>query len=208
MTDWIEINLPWDAETPEIPKSVTKKYKITAREMRAAHGVTLDEAYEAYLNTTVVSAAAVDKAWYDTSAVIGEVRDKVFAEFEARGLGDDEHKPQRMLETCRRLKRRKGMKKVAEAWYKWVTAMYWVDNHPKSQAEWETTVKWRGENKPKSFTGLELNKPGTRIKLTDGKVYWIGDINTNRGVCDDCTLFESDEVVVAYKPPAEEIPEP
>lgn len=50
-----------------------------------------------------------------------------------------------------------------------------------------------------SFTGLGLNKPGVQIRLTNGKEYLIGDINTLAGTCDDCPQFDSNEIISAYR---------
>ena len=50
-----------------------------------------------------------------------------------------------------------------------------------------------------SFCKRGLNQPGTLIKMKNGDQYLIGDINELRGVCDDCTAFEKDNIVVGYK---------
>lgn len=49
-----------------------------------------------------------------------------------------------------------------------------------------------------SFCGQRLNVPGTQIEV-EGEVYLIGDINPNRGVCDDCTEFRSSAIVTRYR---------
>lgn len=73
------------------------------------------------------------------------------------------------------------------------------------QPEW---IDWRikcellrAEERTKSFSGLNLNKPGTLIEINNNgsiEQYLIGDVNTNRGVCDDCTAFASDVIVLRY----------
>jgi hypothetical protein len=50
-----------------------------------------------------------------------------------------------------------------------------------------------------SFKKRDLNKPGVLIRLADEREFLIGHINEWRGVCDDCTEFEADEIVKAYK---------
>lgn len=50
-----------------------------------------------------------------------------------------------------------------------------------------------------SFCAGKLNKPGTLVLMENGKLYLIGDINCIRGMCDDCTAFEAEDIVVAYK---------
>lgn len=86
-------------------------------------------------------------------------------------------------------------KKRAEAWLLWRQILQWEDEN--------LQVPEEKEEQP-SFEGLGLNKPGTRIQLESGQVLWIGDINPNRGVCDDCCLFDEDTLVVRYKPPPED----
>ena len=50
-----------------------------------------------------------------------------------------------------------------------------------------------------SFYKRKLNIPGTLIETEDGEQFLIGHINTIRGVCDDCTMFEPDTIVKRYK---------
>lgn len=54
------------------------------------------------------------------------------------------------------------------------------------------------------FTGEKLNKPGTLVTVCElghqtACNYLIGDINKERGVCDDCTNFGTDAIVVRYR---------
>jgi hypothetical protein len=56
-----------------------------------------------------------------------------------------------------------------------------------------------------SFSGRGLNKPGTLIEIEETfhhnktrTQHLIGDINVNRGVCDDCTAFQHDAIVTKY----------
>jgi hypothetical protein len=195
VTDWIEINLPWDAETPDLPEEIDRKYKITDAEMRKMHGITLEEAYDAYLAA-------------DTKNVMWKMSDSLQEDFDRLGLRGEEHRAERVKMLFDTWSKKRGQKKTAEAWFKWSTVDDWVIAHPKTIALYDASDKWRAENKPLSFTGAGLNKPGTWIKMANGKIYLIGHINTDRGVCDDCTVFEADEIIVAYKPPTEEIPEP
>ena len=50
-----------------------------------------------------------------------------------------------------------------------------------------------------SFSKRELNKPGSLIKMEDGEYFLIGDINKLSGICDDCTEFSKNSIVVSYK---------
>jgi len=48
------------------------------------------------------------------------------------------------------------------------------------------------------FYDKGLNNPGTLIEV-EGHQYLIGDTNTLRGVCDDCTAFDKKAIVSRYK---------
>jgi hypothetical protein len=53
----------------------------------------------------------------------------------------------------------------------------------------------------KSFCGQGLNKPWTMVEVNIGdnvKKFLIGDINECCGVCDDCTAFNHDAIVLRY----------
>lgn len=54
------------------------------------------------------------------------------------------------------------------------------------------------EDDASTFKGQGLALPGTQVEV-DGKCYLIGDINRHRGICDDCTAFESDAIVTRYR---------
>lgn len=54
------------------------------------------------------------------------------------------------------------------------------------------------EDDAKTFNGQGLAKPGTQIEV-EGKLYLIGNINLNRGICDDCTAFEPTAIVTRYR---------
>ena len=57
------------------------------------------------------------------------------------------------------------------------------------------------DNEVDSFTKRDLSKAGVLIEVQEetGKMqYLIGHINENRGVCDDCTMFDTDTIVVRY----------
>lgn len=75
-------------------------------------------------------------------------------------------------------------------------------------ANWiECNLPWSGYDEKfdpvDSFEERGLNNPGTLVEIreSDGKTYQflIGDINTLRGVCDDCTAFEKEATVIRYK---------
>ena len=57
-------------------------------------------------------------------------------------------------------------------------------------------------NQLDSFCKRELNQAGTvievRVKRKTSQ-YLIGDINELSGVCDDCTMFEREDIVTRYR---------
>jgi hypothetical protein len=67
-----------------------------------------------------------------------------------------------------------------------------MSEQTKKETEW---VMFGGSYR--EFDEAGLAAPGTLI-VVDGDDYLIGDINTNRGVCDDCTEFSGDAVVEKY----------
>ncbi|MGH2612899.1 MAG: hypothetical protein ACRDFB_07600 [Rhabdochlamydiaceae bacterium] len=48
------------------------------------------------------------------------------------------------------------------------------------------------------FDDEKLNITGIFVEI-NGNQYLIGDINALRGVCDDCTAFDKEEIVTRYK---------
>lgn len=50
-----------------------------------------------------------------------------------------------------------------------------------------------------SFSKRELNKPGTLIFTEKGETFLLGHINCLRGVCDDCTEFNKETIILGYK---------
>ena len=79
----------------------------------------------------------------------------------------------------------------------------WENNQPKVIAWKEAMDKVSNEHKdPPSFDGQGFANPGVLIEVEeDGEIeqYLIGDINTNRGVCDDCVAFDRGAIVKRYK---------
>jgi len=72
----------------------------------------------------------------------------------------------------------------------------WETQHPATLAyrkAWDT-ARLAG-----TFAGLGLVRPGVQVEMGDGKKLLIGDINQLRGVCDDCTEFDAEDIVVRYR---------
>jgi len=50
-----------------------------------------------------------------------------------------------------------------------------------------------------TFAGLGFARPGVQVEMADGKQYLIGDVNKLGGVCDDCSAFNSTDIVARYR---------
>lgn len=95
-----------------------------------------------------------------------------------------------------------GMANVLKAQRKIVVIKKWRETLPEYVA-WSAVRKAEydrlaAELETACFDGQGLNKPGTQIEVGE-KLYLIGDINPNRGVCDDCIAFASDAIVTRYR---------
>jgi hypothetical protein len=58
------------------------------------------------------------------------------------------------------------------------------------------------ERKRTSFRYSDLNRPGVLIEVQYNdkvKQFFLGHINCNAGVCDDCTAFDNDAIVLRAK---------
>jgi len=58
---------------------------------------------------------------------------------------------------------------------------------------------WYPGEQGETFEHLGLNKPGTLIDIGDNRIYLIGHINPNCGICDDCIEFAGSVIVKRYK---------
>jgi len=63
--------------------------------------------------------------------------------------------------------------------------------------------KWIDCNKPFN----DIAKAGMVVLLEGGEEVLVGDVNHNGGVCDCCTVVDSDKIVVKYKIVWEKFPE-
>jgi hypothetical protein len=74
----------------------------------------------------------------------------------------------------------------------------------KTKVDWKTINLPYGPifdnklNEEDSFSKRKLDKPGILIQIETGEEFLIGDINKNRGICDDCAEFDNTMLVVKY----------
>lgn len=178
MTEWIECNLPWQApywaETPDAPD-------LSERE-REVFGFTNKEK-EAKVN------------WQE----IMNLEFKIDTEFKDLSWDEKEGKKSERFENLQNtnvnvkamLEYKIFEEKYEEWWEKQPEAESWIAECDSIEEEFERTKD--------GFCNRDLNKPGTLVELDDGKLYLIGDINGNRGVCDDCVAFDNSAIVKRYK---------
>lgn len=92
--------------------------------------------------------------------------------------------------------------KHSDTWIKFLEEFeLWEKGLPELEEYRNQIRKWDKKQevkRKKSFCGQGLNKAGIIIELEDGTIHLIGTINELRGVCDDCTAFESNVKVKRY----------
>ena len=179
MTEWIECNLSWQApywaETPEAPDLSDREREVfgfTCKEKEAE--VNWQEIMR--LDYRMDVGLNLDLSWDEKEL-------KRTAKFEELQSTDPNVKS--MLEY------QEFEKQYEEWWSDQPEAQLWITECDRIETEFD-------QNKD-GFCDRELNKPGTLIELDNGKQYLIGNINNIRGVCDDCTAFDSTSIVKRYK---------
>jgi len=183
---WIEINLPWSVDRPsfEDPPELKAEIKAHFGTSLAALNKKLD-ALEEKLDGA--------KAFSTVYFLMEKHQDKL-KKFPIGSV-----KRARLI--AKEWAKQPGREEIANLWLKIQEVKRWKDDHPQTKAWHKAHTAHYRKPLPDSFCARGLNKPGTRIETEEGTVYWIGDINTNKGVCDDCTAFENDVVVVRYQEP-------
>jgi hypothetical protein len=178
-TDWITANLPYS----DIPEGMEIPYPTspdTSEQERALFGMTSDEALNALDGNARIECDAALLAEFEESHPESDYEGPSFEEFRR------EEWPKRIPEVYA---------KYAKYW----EICDWLRAQPEDP-EWKATCESvTAQNNQLTFQGRGLAQPGTQIEMADGKRYLIGDINTNRGVCDDCVAFDGNAIVVRYR---------
>lgn len=196
MSEWIEINLPYDycgdsdQNFPSCPELTEKGKEIfgfsvaEARAMLLGDKQFLSETDEGnhYFDEVHKARDLLQKQNIDVDSDEGQ--DLIQDHLDELALKDE---PLQSVISFIKFQRQ---------WDEWHNlqpeVLQWIENNQ---------IR-RKEEAKKSFSGLGLNIPGTLIEVEtfDGlKQYLIGDINTNRGVCDDCCEFDRATVIKRYK---------
>jgi len=183
---WIKINLPWSVDRPHFKDPPDLKAEVKAQFGTSL--ASLDKKFEA-LEEKLNGKMAFSTVW--------DLMEKHQDKLKKFPIGSV--KRARLI--AKEWAKQPGREEIANLWLKIQEVKRWKDDHPQTKAWHKAYMAFLKSPMPDSFTARGLNKPGTRIEVQDGTVYWIGDINVNKGVCDDCTAFENDTVVVRYQEP-------
>lgn len=184
---WIDINLPWDADIdwdkqPEAPSLDDKE--------REVFGITLTELTEANKHH-VDGCIALSKK-------LDEIKD------EARKQAVEENRYDSYIQSLGKLEEDFWAEHAQDACV--IGRDAYVDLRDKmckwgdEQPEWKAWQKVReafiAEQEKKSFTGRKLNLPGTLVEMEDGSIELIGTMNVIAGVCNDCVAFDRSDLIV------------
>jgi hypothetical protein len=180
--EWIEVNLPY-CSLPDGQEEKEPNPPNMNRRIKAKFGKT-------YKQCDLLCRETLEKV----CTKINDVEEK-------NPPPKDETYEQRMVRRRQMIERlmRKRNPEAADNYVMMRAIEDWQDQHPVMLA-WSTTCDGIREwNRLRTFQGQGLAKPGVQVEMEDGKKYLIGDINANRGVCDDCTVFEREAIVLRYR---------
>lgn len=192
MTEWIEINVPYskiplseEAEVPAAPNLDSEE--------RERFGKSWQECFDQCTNLR-------NTIWLE---VHDEALEAVETESDWNPL--EEEDPEKTEAEEARLEvevdRRFAIAAPEEAkhWKIIRQINAWRKVYPALLAWQEACQEARKQDRSKTFEGMGLAEPGVQIELEDGRRFLIGHINQLRGVCDDCTGFDSTDLVKRYR---------
>lgn len=196
---WIDINLPY-SEIESVDNVVFPIMPDTQEQERQKFGITEQEAL-AKMDYQIDVEAEIKSEYEKEFGPIEYPEDDTDEAIEAYHQMEKER-----LSTIIKIAEREWPRRYAEEFKNrrliWAIRE-WVANLPEVKAIEDAYQAQQVQNeeleKTHTFAGRGLNKPGTQIELENGDVFLIGDINPNRGTCDDCTAFDSDDIVVRYR---------
>jgi hypothetical protein len=200
MSEWIELNLPFYVSGYDLGTQFPKSPNLRRRAKKEL-GMTPEENEKTLLTG--------DEDFYLSGVIYREFSkhdDKITARLEKKGLSEDELKLARRKKLQSLAKKNEQVRIVMSFFEFKKKYDEWLDRQPewiKYNEEFDKCVlQEREQLKTMSFEAMGLNKEGTLIEVDVGgklKQYLIGDINRLRGVCDDCTAFDSGAIVKRYK---------
>lgn len=192
--NWIEINKPWYVSLE------MKKPLYPAKTLRKAvfdkFGIFPEDVFNEFKNKHGKSFVAV------IDSIRGKISEEVYKNYSEQSSEDQEEKIEAIMKASKdpvlvEIRKLKRLKKKIEKF---------VDKHPVFIA-WTKKLavvrnKLNEKEKKACFEKSELNRPGVLVEIKDNTgvtKYLIGHINKNRGVCDDCTAFDKDAIVLRAK---------
>jgi len=201
MTEWIDINLPWSVSVeipkPEYPTEIADK---TARDRFGATEEDLANAFE-------------KKHGVDEYTAFSNLRDKISDRIYKVTENSDEDPEDKIQEELQNSKDpiavdlrdlKKKRNEIREYQNNLPQVMSWYMECEKIRAQERLLESER------CFSASKYNRPGVLIevqyqdeyedsKKTLTRRFLLGNINCLRGVCDDCTAFDSSAVVLRAK---------
>jgi hypothetical protein len=189
---WIEIKLPYSM-LPQDQETLLPPEPNLEQEELSLFGITSDQCFE------LCNEELWSKIWL-----------QVHVEFagKKRKLTEEKLLAAVNTETQRRFKQQDPEAAKYDKLYRKIRD--WKTAHPETIAWSSAYDKVREQDKARTFAGRGLAQPGVQIEVEingETKRFLIGHINQLRGVCDDCTEFDSTTIVQRYRVliPAEEL---
>lgn len=192
--DWIDCNLPFSEPTVPREDRVYPPSPDLSVEEKAKFGITGDELE-----------AEFESKWKDIRAEWGRMNSQAWEEQQAREAQAYQNKKKVRHVSSETIDRRvrKAFKAKGPQYVEFFerralrTKMgQWTARHPATAAHQKACERITYEG---TFKGLGMIQPGVQIELANGKRFLLGHVNCNRGVCDDCTAFDSHDIVVRYR---------
>jgi hypothetical protein len=203
--DWVEINLPWCVSNPtndlikSLGKEQDKYYKRFEKEFKKKYGVEWSE-YSGVLNDTLYTSCGYAPG--DFANFVEEL-DTIAKKYPLIKQRVENEPLLELLATCKN----KRVRTIAEAFIASNTAAIECDDWSDKNDNYIKCQEYRRllyieEKKEEGFYSHPMRKPGVLIEVLENgekKQYLIGHINESCGVCDDCTMFDKDTVVLRAK---------
>lgn len=203
--DWVEVNLPWYVDNPtndlikSLGKEQDKYYKRFSKEFKKKYGIEWSE-YSGILNDILYTSCGYVPGDYVNFVKELDTIAKKYPLIKQRV----ENEPLlELLTTCKN----KRVRTIVEAFIVRNTAEIESDDWSNKNDNYIKCKEYRRllyaeEKKERGFYGHPLKKAGTLIEVLIGeekKQFLIGHINESCGVCDDCTEFGKDTIVLRAK---------
>ncbi len=198
MTEWIEINLPWNVSDP--CPNLCAPYPNLDDRVRAYFGYTQESlAKELFPGLVEYEDLLIHPLWQEYE----QIREDILYSNETAYVHDPE---QDQEDKWTAILQNNAVMTVVEYLQRIKEIDAWIDEQPEIIA-WhqENDRLWaeHGEKQAnKSFCGRNLNRPGVLIEFEENGQrfkHLIGEINQLGGVCDDCRAFGDETIILRYR---------